>query len=78
MASKNQLVWETNYTSKWSKQRMIKWKTENMRSTKPAEIKLLIFGGSAENAITRNTLKKIRKALELSGKAFMILSILKK
>ena len=49
-----------------------------MRSTKPAEIKLLIFGGSAENAITRNTLKKIRKALELSGKAFMILSILKK
>ena len=49
-----------------------------MRSTKPAEIKLLIFVGSAENAITRNTLKKIRKALELSGKAFMILSILKK
>ena len=49
-----------------------------MRSTKPTEIKLLIFCRSAENAITRNTLKKIRKALELSGKAFMILSIIKK
>ena len=48
-----------------------------MRSTKPTEIKLLIFWRSAENAMTRNTLKKIRKALELSGKAF-ILSIMKK
>ena len=33
---------------------------------------------SAGNAFTRNTLKKTRKTLELSGKAFMILSILEK
>ena len=52
--------------------------SEYMRSTKPAEIKLLIFWGSAENAIIRNIWKKIRKALEPSGKAFMILPILKK
>ena len=49
-----------------------------MRSTKPIEIKLLIFCGSAENAITRNSSKKITKALELSGKAFTVLSILEK
>ena len=46
-----------------------------MRSAKPTEIKLLIFCGSAENAIMRNTSKEIRKALELTGKTFMILSI---
>ena len=33
-----------------------------MRSTKATEIQLLIFWGSAENTITRNTSKKIRKA----------------
>ena len=49
-----------------------------LRSTKATEIKLLIFCGSAENATTRNSSKEMRKALELSGKAFMILSILKK
>ena len=32
---------------------------ENMRSAKPTEIKLLIFWGSAETAITRNTSNKI-------------------
>ena len=37
---------------------------ENMRSTKPTEIKLLIFWGSAETAITRNTSNKI---IESSG-----------
>ena len=49
-----------------------------MRPTKPTEIKLLIFWGSEENVITRNTLKKIKKVIELSGKAFLILSIPKK
>ena len=29
-----------------------------MKSTKPTEIKLLIFGGSTENAIMKNTSKK--------------------
>ena len=33
-------------------------KRKNMKSTKPTEIKLLIFGGSTENAITKNTSKK--------------------
>ena len=33
-----------------------------MRSKKATEIQLLIFWGSAENTITRNTSKKIRKA----------------
>ena len=72
-----QSMWETNYKRKLSKQIMTRWKRENTRSTKPTEKKLLIFWGSADNAITRNTLKKIRKALELSGKAFMIFSILR-
>ena len=49
-----------------------------MRSTKPTEIEQLIFCESAENTITRNTLKINQKALELSSKAFMILSILEK
>ena len=40
--------------------------------------KIVDFCWSAENVIIRNISKKIRKALELSGKAFMILSILEK
>ena len=49
-----------------------------MRPITHTEIKLLNFRGSAENSITRNTSKKIGKALKPSGKAFMILSTLKK
>ena len=40
-------------------------KKKNLRSTKHAEIKLLICRVSAENPISRNTSTQIRKALEL-------------
>ena len=60
---------------------MIKAKNDQIKKRKHEiyrEIKMLIFWGLAENAIARNILKKIIASLELSGKAFMILSSLKK
>ena len=62
---------------------MIKAKNEQLKKRKHEICKtyrnnIVDLWESVENSNTRHTSKKIKKALELSGKTFMILSILKK